>query len=138
MLGLHRWETINVFNLPVLVRNRLLNSKSSRNKAVRPSSLPVRTRVAKVLGTESRVKSRSFEENPKSVLTYGASAWTVRQDDFVEGDDVVRRGGAFQMKTKVWGRLRGKEGVSRLPLLSRREGRNPIYLPSQAGAPITL
>jgi hypothetical protein len=110
MLGLHRWERINVFNLPVSVRNRPLNSKSSRNKAARPGSLPVRTRDAKLPGTESSVNSRSFKENPKSVLTYGASVRGVRQDDFVKGDDVVRRGGAFQMKTKSLGKVEGERG----------------------------
>lgn len=99
MLGLHRWERNNVCNLPVSVGNRPLNSKSSRNKAVRPSSLPVKTRGAEVSDTESSVKSGSFKGNPKGVLTYGASTRSVRQDDSVKGDDVLRRGGVFQMKT---------------------------------------
>jgi hypothetical protein len=121
MLGLHRWERNNVCNLPVSVRNRPLNSKSSLNNAARSSSLPVRTRDAEVPGTETSVKSRSFEGNPKSVPMYGASAWSVRQDDFVEGDDVVRRGGAFQTKTKSLGEAEGKEGASSR-LIVQKEG----------------
>lgn len=64
------------------------------------------------------------------MLTYGASAWSVRQDDFVKGDDVLRRGGVFQMKTKSLGKAEGERGG--VVQTCRPEGRNPIYLTRQA------